>query len=291
MIPELICREEYFEVWFGNSLDPTCVATIMGDRKAKLLCVDAPYSETTHAGNAGIPTAERLAGFGAQASPKRKREAAYARRRASRGETGRSPIPYEFWTVADVENFVDIWCPMVSGWRVSITDNVLAPAWGAEFKGCGLLNFAPLPLVESGSRVRMAGDGPSNWTCWVVVARPRNAEYGRFGTLPGAYIQPAERDINSSGGSNRIVGGKPLRSMMAIVRDYSRLDDLVVDPCVGGGVTGIAARTLGRRFIGIDNNRERAELSARLIAETREQVTLIRDVPDMTPLELFGGIG
>jgi site-specific DNA-methyltransferase (adenine-specific) len=38
--------------------------------------------------------------------------------------------------------------------------------------------------------------------------------------------------------------------MRAIIRDYSRPGDLIVDPCAGGATTLIAAAIEGRRSIG-----------------------------------------
>lgn len=290
MTPELIYRDAVSEIWLGDSLCHETVSTVLGDRVPNALIVDAPYSSKTHEGHSdGKLTADRAAGYGKSHSPKRAREAAYSRRKAVQGESGRRDIDYPFWSMTDIELFCELWVPRVNGWCVSITDDVLAPIWSGEFKVHDRLTFAPLPLVETGSRVRMMGDGPSGWTCWCVVARPRNAQFAKWGTLPGCYIQPGERKINSHGGSVRIVGGKPLKSMCAIVGDYSRRGDLVIDPCVGGGVTGMACKILGRRFIGIDNNRERAELSARVISETREQVTLFRDsTPTGEQMELIG---
>lgn len=45
---------------------------------------------------------------------------------------------------------------------------------------------------------------------------------------------------------------KPLDLMAQIVRLVSRPGDLVLDPWVGRGTTGVAALALGRRFLGID---------------------------------------
>jgi hypothetical protein len=134
---------------------------------------------------------------------------------------------------------------------VTITDDVLAPAWRTSFLRHGLYPFAPIPLVETGSRVRMAGDGPSGWTCWIVVA---------------PYVVPGDRAMNSNGGTDRIVGGKPLLAMQCIVADYSRRGGLVVDPTSGAGTTGRAAKAQGRRFIGLEIDPGRAELSAKALA-------------------------
>jgi DNA modification methylase len=43
-----------------------------------------------------------------------------------------------------------------------------------------------------------------------------------------------------------------LPEAMAFVRDLSRKGSLVVDPCLGGGTTGVAAIKLGRRFVGFE---------------------------------------
>ncbi|MEN6535471.1 MAG: DNA methyltransferase [Bryobacteraceae bacterium] len=290
MTPELIRRDEASEIWLADSLDPSNVSEIMGDRKANLLCVDAPYSEKTHQGHAGGKlTADRAASYGKSHSPKRACEAAYARRKAAKGESGRRDIDYGAFSPTDVENFCDLWVPRCSGWCVSITDDVLAPHWGSSFECNELLRFAPLPLVETGSRVRMMGDGPSNWSCWIVVGRPKNKEYSHFGTLPGCYVVPGERKINSRGGSDRVVGGKPLLAMLGIVGDYSRPGELVCDPCCGAGTALVAAKMLGRRAIGIDNSREHAELSAKLLADTRQQLVIPQlDDSPMLQSDLFG---
>ena len=152
-------------------------------------------------------------------------------------------------------------------WATSITDHVLAPYWSAHFEARDLYTFQPLPWVETGSRVRMTGDGPSSWTCWAVVARPRSL--AKWGTLPGAYIGPGESAQNRP---DRIIGGKSLRMTIAFLHDYSRRGQLVLDPCLGGGTTMLAARMSGRRCIGIEKDEARAELCARLVSGKREQL-------------------
>lgn len=281
-----VFQDDVAELWLGDALDSEQVAEVMGERRGDLLCVDAPYSEKTHAGHAaGKVTADRAAGFGAKANTPEGRYAS----RVGNGARGMRDIEYAAWSPEDVAGFCALWAPRIVGWCVSITDDVLAPRWAEELERAGRYRFAPLPLVETGSRVRMLGDGPSNWTCWIVVARPRTAEFAKWGTLPGAYVQPSERDINSKGGSDRVVGGKPLRAMCGIVRDYSRPGGLVVDPCCGGGTTGAAAKMLGRRFIGMDTSRDRLDIAARKLTQTRQQVGLFAEsAPEMVQEGLFG---
>lgn len=296
MNAECLYSDSLAEVWHGDSLTPEDIAAVMGDRKADLLCLDAPYSEKTHAGHAaGKLTADRALAFAKRAPSEKqasransKRERDYAERAGVNGWGRVRDIDYPAWSPADVDRFVELWTPRVAGWQVSITDDVLAPAWAGAFRVEDLYAFAPLPLVETGSRVRMSGDGPSGWTCWIVVARPRHEPFSSWGALRGAYIVPGERDQNSQDGTDRIVGGKPKRAMIEIVRDYSREGNLVVDPTCGAATTLIAALRTGRRCIGIEKDRETAELAAEIVKAERQNSTRRRMVAGQEPL--FGRV-
>jgi hypothetical protein len=276
------------ELWLADSLDAEQVAAVMGDRKAQALIVDAPFSERTHTGHeGGRMTPEQLARWATRdTSAPRTRERAYARRAGKRGSR-RNGIEYPPWKATDVETFVDLWSPLTAGWIVSITDHVLFPHWSGSMDANERVTFQPLPFVETGSRVRMTGDGPSSWTCWIAVGRPKGMPWSKWGALRGAYVLPGERAFNGVGGSERIVGGKPVSGMVMLVRDYSNHGDLVVDPCCGSGTTGVAARNLGRRFIGIDSCREHLEISQRRLENAREQIVIPIDERRMTQGALF----
>jgi site-specific DNA-methyltransferase (adenine-specific) len=56
---------------------------------------------------------------------------------------------------------------------------------------------------------------------------------------------------------------KPLYLLERIIEASTNPGDLVLDPFCGSSSTGVAAKALGRRYIGIDNVEEHLELSAR----------------------------
>lgn len=162
------------------------------------------------------------------------------------------------------------------GWIVSVTDSVLAPAWRAEFARVGRYAFAPVVAYIPGMSVRIQGDGPSSWALYVVVARPRNAEFAQWGTLPGGYKGSNEAH-GRSGGSSRGGGrGKPGWLMQALVRDYTKKGDLVCDPFMGWGTTALACEALGRRFVG-------SEMDAEAYAEATKRLARPLQV------DMFGG--
>lgn len=208
---------------------------------ADALIVDAPYSERTHAGHDG---------GNAQAGDRSQRR----------------EIDYTAWNGGDVSTFVRAFAPVTRGWICSLTDHFLAEAWASALLDAGRYTFSPVACVESGSRVRLLGDGPSQWSTWLVASRPRTREWQSWGTLPGAYVGTSEK--------KPITGGKPLWLMRAIVSDYSRPGDLVLDPCAGGGTTLVAAVELGRRAIGCEPDAGRYAIAAKRILAAREQRVL-----------------
>lgn len=208
---------------------------VLADVTCDALIVDAPYSAKTHNGHGD-------GGGGYDGYDGMNRVA----------------IGYDSWGEKEISDFVCSWSPRCRGWFVSITDDVLAPLWRDSLERNGRYVFAPLPLVETGSRVRLTGDGPSSWSCWIIVARPRTPDFVRWGTLPGAYVAPSER--------KPVMGGKPLRLMRAIVRDYTRPGDIVCDPCAGGGTTLLAALTEGRGAVGAEMDPAHYEIARKRLA-------------------------
>lgn len=184
----------------------------------------------------------------------------------------RGSITYQAWSPADVADFVNHWAQRCRGWIAAMTSHDLAPAYQAAYEAAGLYAFAPLPCVTWGGSIRLSGDGPSSWTVWLMVARPKTRAMQKWGTLPGAYVIPGGQNAwNDGGGGGR---GKPLDLMRAIVADYSRPGDLVCDPCAGYGSTLAAALQKGRRAIG-------SEVDPAVYAEARVRLDRVQ------PVDLF----
>lgn len=72
---------------------------------------------------------------------------------------------------------------------------------------------------------------------------------------------------------------KPLPVMKWIIQNYSNPNDLILDPFLGSGTTGVAAHELGRRFIGIEREEKYVDIARRRIAAVMRQGHLFRDEP------------
>lgn len=68
---------------------------------------------------------------------------------------------------------------------------------------------------------------------------------------------------------------KPLYILKRIIEASTEPGDIILDPFCGSSTTGVAAKQLGRRYIGIDKEREYIELSIkRLIREEKRNESL-----------------
>ena len=202
------------------------------------IITDPPYGAKAHAGHDAMAAAPDAHPRSVSPWPRA--------RGAPDPPTVRRALGYSHLTPDDVAGFVASWSPRCRGWFVAMTSHDLIPAYTAALEAADRYVFAPLPFFSPGSRVRLSGDGPSSWTVWIVVARPKSRDFQRWGTLPGGYQMPTE--------AMPVVGGKPLPLMCALVRDYSKRGDLVCDPYAGGGTTLLAAAIEGRRSVGAERD-------------------------------------
>lgn len=219
------------------------------------LYADAPYSAAVHAGHG---TMER---HGTSTPP------AY-------DGAERREIDYAHWTAADVREFVTAWSPLVRGWFCAQADDELAIEWKRALRDAGRLVFPLIPCTERGATVRMAGEGPSSCTTFLIVARPRTGDAMRAAlALDYESHHVGPREVKP------VIGGKPVWLMRQIVRAYSHPGDLVADPCAGAATTGVACIAEGRRALLGDRDEAHVAIAEkRLAACPGEQRRLALDV-------------
>lgn len=166
----------------------------------------------------------------------------------------RRGVEYEPGSVA--VKIAEIGAQHCGGWICIITDDVLSPTVIAALgQDPGRKTFAPVSIVYPDS-VRLSGDGPASGCVWMCVSRPRSMS--RCGSLPGHYMSTRRKGAP-------IIGAKQIQLMRQIVRDYTRLGDLVFDPCAGTGTTLISAAIEGRRAIGCEIDRETFDYAVKQI--------------------------
>jgi hypothetical protein len=173
------------------------------------------------------------------------------------GYGSESSIHYGAMGALDVARFSEFWAPRVKRWIVFFGDHMTVPQFLACINTHNWVSFAPIvsgdeyspptrAWLKTNGCPRFLGDGPSSGVEWIGVARPRRRlRAGEKRYRRPYYLGP--RDMEGG-----FVGRKPEWLMRALIRDYSEVGDLVVDPFAGTGTTLIAASIKGRRVIGAE---------------------------------------
>ena len=76
--------------------------------------------------------------------------------------------------------------------------------------------------------------------------------------------------------------------MVRMVQRYTGAAEIVVDPFLGSGTTGVACAKLGRRFIGIEIDEGYFDIACRRVEEAYRQPDMFVERPAPSKQEAFG---
>jgi hypothetical protein len=91
-----------------------------------------------------------------------------------------------------------------------------------------------------------------------------------FGNVLRAPRMPSDRDHPTE---------KPVSLMASLIDVQSEPEALILDPFMGSGTTGVAAVSMGRRFVGVEHDPKHFETACRRIAEAYRQPRLFTEPP------------
>jgi len=224
--------------------------TAMKDVKGNHLITDPPYSNRVH-----------------------KADVLLEGERRDKAEV--NEIPYDAWGDKEIGALCEFFIAdkRIDGWFVAFCSHDQIPCYEKYLGKMGYYTFSPLAFVTTGSNVRLVGDGPSQWSVFMMVGRPKNKIYAKWGTLRGAYVNKAENNRTRYRGSKCLVG------MREVVLDYSLEGQTVIDPCLGSGTTGVAALLEGRRFIGCEAKPDVFETAKARLAALPNKSDLVLPIP------------
>jgi site-specific DNA-methyltransferase (adenine-specific) len=73
--------------------------------------------------------------------------------------------------------------------------------------------------------------------------------------------------VNADGGKRYHPTQKPVRLFYRILEDFTKEDDLILDPFMGSGTTLIAARKLGRKAVGIEIDKHYCDIAIERLSQ------------------------
>ena len=87
------------------------------------------------------------------------------------------------------------------------------------------------------------------------------------GTYSGDYIGDVLKSPTNNNDKRYHEWGQSLGGMVDILERFTNPGDVILDPFLGGGTTGVAAVSMGRRFIGVDIEQGNISTSEKRIKE------------------------
>jgi DNA modification methylase len=160
-----------------------------------------------------------------------------------------------------LDDVVSLASRVCSGWFVAFNDFDGAHHIRASVKQRGAVSAEPIAWVKPPTLTPPRGvhNLPGKGTEFIIASRFK--PLARSGLIPGSYVSP--RNTPGASMSLFVTGGKPIDLMRAIVRDFTRPGDLIVEPFSGGGTTLLAAVMEGRRAIGAEMDAGRFEIAVK----------------------------
>ena len=120
--------------------------------------------------------------------------------------------------------------------------------------------------VKPNPMPQICGDRPGQGFEAVLIlhAGRRRKAWARGGG-PGVWT------VRTHGGGAEVPTQKPLALMLSFVSDFTTPDEVVCDPFMGSGTTGVACANLGRKFIGIEREPKYFDIACTRIENAQRQ--------------------
>lgn len=151
-------------------------------------------------------------------------------------------------------------------------------------------------LFTPGSRNAWSYPAPDDLGAWWNPAATSRGRWGfacyqpilYYGRDPraGTGSLPSGVEMCAARSNREHPCAKPLEFMLWLVNKGAVAHEIVLDPFMGSGTTGVACVRLGRKFIGIEIEPEYFEIAKRRIRKTQGELALFEKPPVPKQLEL-----
>lgn len=160
---------------------------------------------------------------------------------------------------------------VVKRWSIVFTDDWGLSDWFAAFEAASLEVVRSAVWIKQGCTPQFTGDRPASGHEMIVIAHRKGRKKWNGGGKRGVYACP----VVSNGKQQRLhTTQKPLALMQSLVRDFTDADELILDPFAGSGTTIAAARSCGRRGLGMERSADYARTAQARLRNTREQIAM-----------------
>jgi len=144
-----------------------------------------------------------------------------------------------------------------------------AMKWRAALEAGGAIYKRTCQWIKPDGKPQYSGDRPGIGYESIVACHAPGRSTWNGGGSHGVFIVNKSGDPRTGHQTQ-----KPLALMELLVRLFSNPGELILDPFVGSGTTGVAALRQGRRFCGWEMNPDYTVIAEKRLAAAREQLEI-----------------
>ena len=168
-----------------------------------------------------------------------------------------------------------------SGWVILFTLAEGVRAWRDDLQAAKAKWDTTCFWVKPDSSPRFNGQGPARAaecfvTCWAGIGYRKWNGGGKRGLYTHCV---------NTGRQGEHPTEKPVALMSEIVADFTQLGQLICDPFMGSGTTGVACVRFGRSFVGIERDPKWFDLACRRISDELKRPRLDLGEPVAKPVQ------
>lgn len=194
-------------------------------------------------------------------------------------------------TFAGIDSIRSRVCEMTAeqctGWGLFFCTSEGVAPWRDGIEAAGLKYKTPMIWVKPDAMPKFNGQGAALGhenivSCWAGEGPARWNGGGKRGVFTHIVNDPGRHGLHPT--------EKPVPLMMELVELFSSPGDLVCDPFMGSGTTGVAAVRLGRKFVGIEMDERFFDVACQRIGKALAQPDMFIERPKAAEqLSMLGG--
>jgi site-specific DNA-methyltransferase (adenine-specific) len=166
------------------------------------------------------------------------------------------------------EDFVRLAADVCEGWLIAFCTVEGARPWADCINASPIKYKRACVWIKPDSTPQLNGQGPAQGaeifvTAWAGKGHARWNAGGKRGVYTHC--------VNNNEREGTHPTEKPRRLMSEIIADFTNPGELICDPFMGSGTTGVAAVMAGRRFIGIERDPKYFDIAVKRITDAQRQ--------------------
>lgn len=226
-----------------------CLSVLPSIEEVDHLICDPPYESIVHENNKRLSTGRQL---------KDKRN------------------PFKLWDFQSIEEIRKPFLKLVKskGWFIAFCIIEGVKPWEIEVSEVGMKYKRTCLWIKPDGMPQFNGQCPGiGYECFIAAWAGSGHSKWNGGGKHGVYYH---NNGNRYGGHPT---EKPVSLMREIIKDFTNLGDLILDPFMGSGTTLVSCAKLGRRGIGIELDPKYYEIALKRVTEAYNQKDFFYEEP------------